>query len=119
VIALLLVVFILVPMTTLAEPGSDSRTPQAQSTRTAPLTITEVLARIELTHPLLRATGAERMKARAKILKALGAWEPTFKNNARFQRFQTWNLTTSPTTFDTHNGPIMRAAPAAKVDGGF
>jgi len=104
VIALLLVVLILLPMTALAEPVSDSMTVQAQSTRTEPLTISEVLARIELTHPLLRATGAERTKARAKILKALGAWEPTFKNIARVQRFQTWNLTTSPTIFDTHTG---------------
>jgi len=104
VIALLLVVLILLPVTALAEPVSDSMTVQAQSTRTEPLTISEVLARIELTHPLLRATGAERTKARAKILKALGAWEPTFKNIARVQRFQTWNLTTSPTIFDTHTG---------------
>ncbi|MDH4329715.1 MAG: TolC family protein, partial [Nitrospira sp.] len=94
----------LLPMTALAEPVSDSMTVQAQSTRTEPLTISEVLARIELTHPLLRATGAERTKARAKILKALGAWEPTFKNITRVQRFQTWNLTTSPTIFDTHTG---------------
>jgi outer membrane protein TolC len=104
VIALLLVVLVLLPMTALAEPMSDSRTVQAHLTRTAPLTISEVLARIELTHPLLRAKGAERAKARAKILKALGAWEPTFKNNTRYQRYNTWNLTTSPTIFDTHNG---------------
>ena len=76
-IALVLAIVTLLPMTALAEPVIDSRALQAQSTRTAPLTIGEVLARIELTHPLLRAMGAERTKARAKILKALGAWEPT------------------------------------------
>ena len=95
-IALVLALVTLLPMTALAEPVIDSRTVQAQSTRTAPLTIDEVLARIELTHPLLQATGAERTKARAKILKALAAWEPTFKNITEAQRYNTWNLTTSP-----------------------
>ena len=77
--ALLFVILILLPVVTIAEPGSapaiDHSAVQAQATRTAPLTIDEVLARIELTHPLLRAVGVERMQARAKILKALGAWE--------------------------------------------
>ncbi len=95
-IALVLALMTLLPMTALAEPIHDSSVLKAQSTRTAPLTIGEVLARIELTHPLLQATGAERMKARAKILKALGAWEPQFKNNVEAQRYDTWNLTTAP-----------------------
>ncbi len=59
-IALVLAVVTLLPMTALAEPVSDSKTVQALSARTEPLTISEVLARIELTHPLLRAMGAER-----------------------------------------------------------
>ncbi|MCS6305835.1 MAG: TolC family protein [Nitrospira sp.] len=94
-IALVLAVVTLLPMTALAEPVIDSRAVQAQSTRTAPLTIGEVLARIELTHPLLRAMGAERSKARAKILKALGAWEPMVKNYTQTERYTTWNLTTA------------------------
>ncbi len=95
-IALVLALVTLLPMTALAEPVIDSRAVQAQSTRTAPLTIDEVLARIELTHPLLQAAGAERTKARAKILKALAAWEPTFHNITEAERFETWNLTTAP-----------------------
>lgn len=90
--ALLLIILILFPVTTMAEPVHDSSAVNAQSARSEPLTISEVLARIELTHPLLRATGVERMQARAKILKALGAWEPTFKNNADMQRYQSWNF---------------------------
>ncbi|MDH4153846.1 MAG: TolC family protein [Nitrospira sp.] len=101
-IALVLAMITLLPMTALAEPIHDSSALKSQSTRTAPLGISEVLARIELTHPLLQAVGAERTKARAKILKALGAWEPTFKNVNHVERYQTWNLTTSPETFDTH-----------------
>ena len=90
--ALLFVILILLPVVTLAEPVHDSSALKAQSARTEPLTISEVLARIELTHPLLRATGVERMQARAKILKALGAWEPTFKNKTEADRYQSWNF---------------------------
>ena len=90
--ALLLVILILLPVATMAGPVHDSSALKAQSARTEPLTISEVLARIELTHPLLRATGAERMQARAKILKALGAWEPTFKNRTEVDRYQSWNF---------------------------
>ncbi|HEU5091314.1 MAG TPA: hypothetical protein VFT30_01430, partial [Nitrospira sp.] len=88
-IALVLAMVTLLPMTALAEPIQDSSALNAQSTRTAPLTIGEVLARIELTHPLLRAMGAERSKARAKILKALGAWEPQIKNYTQTERYNT------------------------------
>ena len=94
--ALLFVMLILLPLTTMAEPGAapviDHSVVKAQATRTAPLTIDEVLARIELTHPLLRATGVERMQARAKILKALGAWEPKFHNWTEVDRYQNWNF---------------------------
>lgn len=103
-IALVLAIVTLLPMTALAEPVIDSRAVQIQSTRTAPLTIDEVLARIELTHPLLRAMGAERTKARAKILKALGAWEPTFKSYSQVERFTTWNLTTAFDIPSQHTG---------------
>ncbi len=90
--ALLLVILILLPVATVAGPVHDSSALKAQSARTEPLTISEVLARIELTHPLLRATGVDRMQARAKILKALGAWEPTFKNRTEVDRYQSWNF---------------------------
>ncbi|WHZ28017.1 MAG: hypothetical protein OJF51_002815 [Nitrospira sp.] len=90
--ALLLLILILLPVATLAEPVHDSSALKAQSARTEPLTISEVLARIELTHPLLRATGVERMEARAKILKALGAWEPIFRNETEAGRYQSWNF---------------------------
>ncbi|MBH0202122.1 MAG: TolC family protein [Nitrospira sp.] len=94
--ALLLLILLLLPVTSLAEPVHDSSALKAQSARTEPLTISEVLARIELTHPLLRAQGVERMQARAKILKALGAWEPTFKNITQAARIQVWNFLYAP-----------------------
>ncbi|OQW32944.1 MAG: hypothetical protein A4E19_06230 [Nitrospira sp. SG-bin1] len=92
-ILLLLFSLMMVPVTAGAETVIDSSVVRAQSTRTAPLTIEEVLARIELTHPLLKATGLERAQARAKILKALGAWEPKVRNEVEFDRYQTFNLT--------------------------
>jgi outer membrane protein TolC len=92
-ILLLLFSLVMVPATALAEPVLDSSVLKAQSTRTAPLTIEEVLARIELTHPLLRAMGLERTQARAKVLKALGAWEPKLRNELEMDRYQTYNLT--------------------------
>ncbi len=95
-IALLFIMLVLLPVTTMAESGTapviDHGTVQAQSTRTEALTIDEVLARIELTHPLLRATGVERMQARAKILKALGAWEPKLHNWTEVDRWQLYNF---------------------------
>jgi outer membrane protein TolC len=91
-VALLLVVLMALPMAAWAQPVYDSNSLSAQSARTEPLTIWEVLARIELTHPLLRATGTERVQARAKILKALGAWEPKFKNITETDRYQSWNF---------------------------
>ncbi|MBH0177115.1 MAG: TolC family protein [Nitrospira sp.] len=90
--ALLFVILILLPVTALAEPVRDSSVLSLQPGRTELLTISEVLARIELTHPLLRASGVERTQARAKILKALGAWEPTFKNRTEVDRYQSWNF---------------------------
>ena len=104
-IALVLAIVTLLPMTALAEPVMDSRAVQAQATRTEPLTIDEVLARIELTHPLLQAAGAERTKARAKILKALSVWEPTFHNITEAERYETWNLTTAPVAGLTCSSP--------------
>lgn len=92
-ILLLLFSLVMVPATAVAEPYAAKSSPSAESVRTAPLTIEEVLARIELTHPLLRATGLERAQARAKVLKALAAWEPKFRNEVEADRYLTWNLT--------------------------
>ena len=93
-ITLVLVMLTLLPTLALAESSATERSAATASAgRTAPLTIEEVLARIELTHPLLTATGLERAQARARILKALGAWEPKVRNEVEFDRWQTFNLT--------------------------
>jgi outer membrane protein TolC len=92
--ALVLVMLTLLPTMSFAESSTiEASATTAAAVRTAPLTIEEVLARIELTHPLLRATGLERAQARAKVLKTLGAWEPKLKNDLEMDRYQTYNLT--------------------------
>jgi outer membrane protein TolC len=88
------VMLTLLPTMALAESSAiETSVPKAAAVRTTPLTIEEVLARIELTHPLLTATGLERSQARARILKALSAWEPKVRNEVEFDRYQTFNLT--------------------------
>lgn len=73
-----------------------------------------MLARIELTHPLLRATGLERAQARAKMLKTLGAWEPKLRNEVEVDRFQTYNLTNAsgvPNTLQAgYSDTMLRSA---------
>ena len=91
---LVLVMLTLLPTMALAESSTiEASATTTSAVRTAPLTIEEVLARIELTHPLLRATGLYRAEARAKVLKSLGAWEPKLRNEIEMDRYQTYNLT--------------------------
>jgi outer membrane protein TolC len=52
-----------------------------------PLTLNEVLAWIDRSHPLLQGTGTEKVVARGKFLKALGAFEPVLVNDAEVERF--------------------------------
>jgi len=104
VIILLVALFVSLPVAVLAEAPTDMGQSRSAQTRTAPLTIEEVLARIELTHPLLRATGLERAQARARILKALGPWEPRVKSDTEVDRFQTYNLTNASGVPNTLTG---------------
>lgn len=52
-----------------------------------PLSLEEVLARIDRSHPLLKGAGTEKVMARGKMLKALGAFEPIFVNDTEVERF--------------------------------
>ena len=52
-----------------------------------PLSLDELHSRIDRTHPLLRGAGAEKTIARGKMLKALGAFEPTLVNDTELERF--------------------------------
>jgi outer membrane protein TolC len=52
-----------------------------------PLSIGEIHARIDRSHPLLRGAGTEKILARGKMLKALGAFEPVLVNDTELERF--------------------------------
>ena len=52
-----------------------------------PLSIGEVLAWVDRSHPLLKGAGTERIIARGKLLRALGAFEPEFVNDTQAERF--------------------------------
>src|SRR5512132_2297440 len=52
-----------------------------------PLSLNEVLAWIDRSHPLLKGAGTEKISARGKMLKALGAFEPVLVNDTEIERF--------------------------------
>jgi len=52
-----------------------------------PLTLDEVLAWVDRTHPLLKGAGTETIVAKGKLLRALGAFEPTLVNDTEVERF--------------------------------
>lgn len=52
-----------------------------------PLSVDEILAWIDRSHPLLKGAGTEKVMARGKMLKALGAFEPTLINDTEIERF--------------------------------
>lgn len=52
-----------------------------------PLSLNEVHAWIDRSHPLLKGAGTEKTSARGKMLKALGAFEPVFVNDTEIERF--------------------------------
>jgi len=52
-----------------------------------PLTLDEVLAWVDRAHPLLKGAGTEKIVAQGKLLRALGAFEPTLVNDTEVERF--------------------------------
>ncbi|HJU03795.1 MAG TPA: TolC family protein [Nitrospiraceae bacterium] len=52
-----------------------------------PLSLNEVLAWVDRSHPLLQGTGTEKIVARGRFLKALGAFEPVLVNDTELERF--------------------------------
>ncbi len=76
---------VIVPVNTFAGPAKEM--PAAESLPPLPLSLEELHARIDRTHPLLRGAGAEKTIARGKMLKALGAFEPTLVNDSELERF--------------------------------
>ena len=64
-----------------AEPSNKRELPPI------PLSVDEIHAWIDRTHPLLKGAGTEKVTARGRMLKALGAFEPTIVNDTELERF--------------------------------
>ena len=52
-----------------------------------PLSLDEIHAWVDRSHPLLKGAGTEKVMARGKMLKALGAFEPVLVNDTELERF--------------------------------
>jgi outer membrane protein TolC len=68
-------------------PASAGDTMKSKSLPPIPLSVEEIHAWIDRSHPLLRGAGTEKVMARGKMLKALGAFEPTVINDTELERF--------------------------------
>lgn len=74
----------------LAGPGcalAASETAPSKPLPAIPLSVEEIHAWIDRAHPLLKGAGTEKMMARGKMLKALGAFEPVLINDTELERF--------------------------------
>ena len=81
-VVLILILSIGVGSLMAAEPTVSGRTLPP-----IPLTLDEVLAWVDRAHPLLKGAGTEKIVAKGKLLRALGAFEPTLVNDTEVERF--------------------------------
>jgi len=78
---------LMVWMVLLTVAASAARAAEPAPLPPVPLTLEEVLARVDRSHPLLKGAGAEKVVARGKLLNALGAFEPVLGNALEVERF--------------------------------
>ncbi|MEK7726365.1 MAG: TolC family protein [Nitrospirota bacterium] len=71
-----------VPFDTAAAEGDA-----AKGLPAIPLSVDEIHAWIDRSHPLLKGAGTEKVMARGRMLKALGAFEPVLINDTEIERF--------------------------------
>ncbi|HSA62585.1 MAG TPA: TolC family protein [Nitrospiraceae bacterium] len=91
------------PATAATEPDSAKGLPAI------PLSIDEVLAWIDRSHPLLKGAGTEKVMARGKMLKALGAFEPVLINDTELERFIPSSDPTGGTQTKGFNDTVIEA----------
>src|SRR5262245_64365582 len=71
----------------LCDQSIAAESPNKRELPPIPLSVDEIHAWIDRTHPLLKGAGTEKVMARGKMLKALGAFEPTVVNDTELERF--------------------------------
>lgn len=104
----LLMLWLFVPATAvLAGPPMDP--PPSRSLPAIPLSLDEIHAWIDRTHPLLKGAGTEKVMARGKMLKALGAFEPMLINDTEIERFISTSNPSAGTQSKGFNDTIVEA----------
>ena len=96
-------------------PASAADTVKSKSLPPIPLSVEEIQAWIDRSHPLLRGAGTEKVMARGKMLKALGAFEPTLINDTEIERF----IKTSDPSQGTQTGGFNDTLIEARHPWGF
>ena len=86
-IARLIAITGLLVLPTASYAGPPLESPTAKSLPKISLSLDELHAWIDRSHPLLKGAGTEKAMARGKMLKALGAFEPTLVNDTEVERF--------------------------------
>lgn len=61
--------------------------PKSKPLPPIPLSQEEVFAWVDRSHPLLKSAGTEKVVARGRLLRALGAFEPQLVNDTEIERF--------------------------------
>lgn len=61
--------------------------PKSKPLPPIPLSLDEVFAWVDRSHPLLKSAGTEKVVARGRLLRALGAFEPALVNDTEVERF--------------------------------
>ncbi|MDH4087917.1 MAG: TolC family protein [Nitrospira sp.] len=107
VLSFILGCLLMVPLVTYA--GQAREMPAEQSLPPIPFSLDELHSRIDRTHPLLRGAGAEKTIARGKILKALGAFEPTLVNDTELERFISSSAPSRGTQTVGYNDTLVEA----------
>ena len=84
---LLVTIYLITAFALAHSAASAGDPPKTKVLPPIPLSVDEVLAWIDRSHPLLKGAGTEKVTARGKMLKALGAFEPTLINDTEVERF--------------------------------
>jgi outer membrane protein TolC len=84
-----------------------------------PLSVDEIHAWIDRSHPLLKGAGTEKVMARGKMLKALGAFEPVLVNDTEIERFISSSDPSGRTQSKGYNDTLIEARHPSGIRGAF
>ncbi len=67
--------------------AASSETTTSKPMSPVPLSLGKIFAGIDSSHPLLQVVGVEKLVAKGRLLRALGAFEPSVANDIKLERF--------------------------------